>query len=403
MEKDDEMSKKKRMTKRSTSGSGTQSQIAYLLTDAAHDMFCVPGYITLDKCPEIAAGVQQIAELIASMTIHLMENTADGDVRIINELSRTIDIEPMPNMTRMTWMQAIVKTMLLEGHGNAVVVPHTWKGYIQSLEPISASRVSFMPDTSDPYRKYRILIDGTERDPASVLHFVYNPDPVYLWKGNGLHAPLKELAKSLKQARVTKDGFLSSEWKPSLIVRVDGLTDEFSTPEGRKKLAGQYLQPSQPGEPWIIPADLLEVQQVKPLTLKDLAIEETTQLDKRTVASILGVPAFVLGVGEYKKDEWNHFIQTKIRTVAQILQQEMTRKLILSKSWYLRLNIWSLMDYNVREISDVLLAGSDRGFINGDEWRDRVNMPPAGLKEYRVLENYIPWDMAGQQTKLKGE
>jgi hypothetical protein len=29
-----------------------------------------------------------------------------------------------------------------------------------------------------------------------------------------------------------------------------------------------------------------------------------------------------------------------------------------------------------------------------------MHMNPAGLTEYRVLENYIPWDMAGNQKKL---
>jgi hypothetical protein len=58
------------------------------------------------------------------------------------------------------------------------------------------------------------------------------------------------------------------------------------------------------------------------------------------------------------------------------------------------------MDFDLGTMSDILLAGSDRGFVNGDEWRDRMHMAPAGLKEYRVLENYIPWDKAGAQKKL---
>jgi len=27
-------------------------------------------------------------------------------------------------------------------------------------------------------------------------------------------------------------------------------------------------------------------------------------------------------------------------------------------------------------------------------------MSPAGLKEYKILENYIPYDMSGNQAKL---
>ena len=82
------------------------------------------------------------------------------------------------------------------------------------------------------------------------------------------------------------------------------------------------------------------------------------------------------------------------------IQQEMTRCLISNPDWYLFLNYWSLMDYDPQGMSEVLLAGADRGFVNGDEWRDRMHMTPAGLKEYKVLENYIPYSDSGKQKKL---
>ena len=193
---------------------------------------------------------------------------------------------------------------------------------------------------------------------------------------------------------------MSSEYKPSLIVKVDALTDELSTPSGRRQLLDDYVKPAEPGEPWIIPAEQFDVQQIKPLTLADLAISDTVTIDKRTIAAIMGVPAWIVGVGEYKRDEWNTFVQTKIMPIAKSIAAELTRKLITSPKWYLAFNVWSLMDYDLKTMSDVLLQGSDRGFVNGDEYRDRLHMNPAGLKEYRVLENYIPWDMAGNQKKL---
>ena len=101
-----------------------------------------PGYTSLDHCPEVMTAVRRIAELIGSMTIHLMANTEQGDIRITNELSRMIDITPMPNMTRSTWVQSFVKTMLLEGLGNSVVLPKTTEGYLRKLEPIAAQRVT---------------------------------------------------------------------------------------------------------------------------------------------------------------------------------------------------------------------------------------------------------------------
>lgn len=363
---------------------------------------CCPGYTSLDKCPEIMAGCSKIAELIASITIYLMSNTPDGDVRITNELSRKIDINPEKHMTRSTWMHGIVMDMLLYGKGNAVVLPHTYQGYLQNLEPISASRVTFVPRVNS-YRDYKVRIDTKLYNPDNVLHFVHNPDKTYKWMGRGIDVSLRTVADALRQADKTKKAFLSSNWKPSIIVKVDALTDEFSSPEGRQKLLESYVKPQTPGEPWLIPAEQFDVEQVRPLTLADLAIADTVELDKRTVASIIGVPPFILGVGEYHKAEYNAFIQGKIMSMVKSIMQEMTKKLIISESWYLTGNVWSLMDYDLEQVSRVLLNGADRGYVCGDEWRRKVHLDPVGLKEYNVLENYIPFDMIGMQNKLKGD
>lgn len=361
---------------------------------------CCPGYVRLSDCPEIQTACLRIAELIGSMTIYLMANTENGDTRINNELSRLIDITPNGNMTRSHWMTANVMNMLLYGAGNAICVPHTYEGILKSLEPISASRVQFMP-VDNSYRDYRVLIDGIARDPNNLMHFVYNPDPLYLWKGQGVTVTLRDIANNLKQAQKTENAFMASEWKPSIIVKVDALTDEFASPEGRQKLLESYVTPAQTGQPWLIPAEQFQVEQIKPLSLTDLAIKDTVELDKKTVASVIGVPPFLLGVGTFNREEWNSFVQTKVRAIAQNIQQEMTRCLIISPKWYLFLNYWSLMDYDMQGMSEVLLAGADRGFVNGDEWRDRMHMTPAGLTEYKVLENYIPYDKSGEQNKLK--
>ena len=363
------------------------------------DDICVSGYTRLSDNPEIMTACLRIAELIGSMTIYLMSNTDDGDIRINNELSRMIDITPNGTMTRMQWMTAIVMNLLLYGHGNSVVVPHTHDGILQSMEPITASRVSFNPKPGS-YRDYDVCIDGIARRPESVMHFAYNPDPTYLWKGRGTTVLLRDIANNLKQAQKTENAFMASEWKPSIIVKVDALTEEFSSPEGREKLLESYVKPQRTGEPWLIPAEQFQVEQVRPLSLADLALKDTVELDKKTVAAVLGVPPFLLGVGDYNQAQWNNFIQTKIRAIALTIQQEMTRVLITSPKWYLLLNFWSLLDYDLKSTSDILLAGSDRGFVSGDEWRDRMHMPPAGLKDYRVLENYIPADMSGKQKKL---
>lgn len=375
----------------------TKSSIGIVLGRDS-DSLCVSGYTSLDKNPEIVAACKKIAELIGTITIHLMMNTEDGDVRINNELSRLIDINPVPNATRAKWMEFIVMTMLLYGRGNAIILPHTRRGYLERLEPISAGRVSL---TASGYDDYNIVIDGKTYRPDDVLHFTYNPDKTYYWKGQGINVALKDVADNLKQAGATKKGFLASKWKPSVIIRVDANTEEFADPAKRAKLLENYIETDGAGQPWIVPAEQFQVETVKPLSLADLAISDTVEIDKRTVAAVLGVPPFLVGVGDYNKEEWNAFIQGTIRTIVVGIQQEMTKKLILSPDWYLRFNFRSLMDWDLQTISQVFGEGRKMGVIDGNEMRDALGLSPReGLDELVMLENYIPTDMLGSQKKL---
>lgn len=358
---------------------------------------CVSGYTRLDHCPEIVTACRVIAETIASMTIHLMANTDRGDQRIQNELSRKLDINPNRFMTRKTFMETLVMNELLYGHGNSVVVPLTKNGLLDDLVPIPPADVTFTPVGYG----YTVRINGEEFDPDEVLHFTHNPDPNRPWMGKGYQVLLRDLATNLKQASVTEKGFMSSEYKPSLIVKVDGLTQEFAGVEGRKKLEKEFLEGNETGKPWFIPGGLVDVEQVRPLSLADLAISDMVQLNKRTIAAIIGVPPFVLGVGDFQQDAWNAFIRNTVAPIAKGIEQEMTRKLIIKDEWFLRLNVRSMYDYDLKTLAEVYGTLSDKGLYTGNEVRDRLgDSPLEGLDELRILENYIPNDKIGDQKKL---
>lgn len=381
-------------TKRDSTGS-----TAWLCSPDAYRILVGNGYQRLVDCPEVRMCVSVFADLISSMTLHLMKNTDKGDVRVKNALSVKVDIEPHPLMTRKQLMYSIVHTLMLSGDGNQITYPRlTKEGYLDRLDPLKPSAVRLM----DTEAGYEILYGAQRFTPDEVLHFAINPDPEKPWIGTGYRAVLKDVVKGLRQAGATKQALLESP-APSIIVKVDGLTEEFADKEGRKKLREQYLDSSENGEPWFIPSEAFSVEQVKPLTLNDLAIAKNIELDKRTAAAIFRVPPFLVGVGEFKKDEYNNFINSSIMPMAQEIQQELTRKLLYSPDLYWRFNPRSLYAYDIGEIIDAGGSMVDRGAMTRNEWRDWVGIGPRDdMEEILMLENYLPVDKLGDQKKLKG-
>lgn len=389
--------KRKRQGAQARSAAGATS---WLLTDAAYDTLCISGYTRLSENPEVLMGVNKLAGLIGSMTIHLMANSKDGDVRIKNALSRKLDIEPNRYMTRMSLVSWIVRTLLLYGDGNAVVLPKTSRGYLEDLVPIAPFRVSVTPDGG---YGYRILIDGQERDPGQLLHFVLNPDPDQPWRGMGLRVALKDVAASLRQAAATKKGFLEDKWKPSVIIKVESWAEAIRTPEGRENFL-RGISTGEPGAPILIPADGMDVVQVKPLTLTDLAINDSVTLDKKTVAAILGVPPYIVGAGAFNREEWNAFVNNTVLPLVRGIEQELTRKLLTSEDMFIRMNPWALYAYDVQSLASIGSELYVRGIMTGNEVRDWIGQgPKKGLDELVILENFIPASMIGDQLKLNQE
>ena len=359
------------------------------------DELNVSGYTRLADSPEVNAAVDEIANRVSAMTIQLFENSENGDLRIKDELAHKVDVNPYSLGTRKTFISWIIRTMLLRSDGSAYVLPVTQSGYLQDLVP--------MPNAAARADGAGYVVDWNGRTfkADEVLAFICRPDLDYPWKGVGLRVQLKDVTTNLRQAAATKKSFMGSKFQPTLIVKVDAADRGFRDPESRSKFSKEYLMTSQAGEPWILPADLIDVQQVKPLTLQDLAINDAVTLDKRTVASILRVPAFLLGVGEFNADEYNNFIRTTVMDYAQCIQMTLTKGLLLSSKRYFKMSARSLYATSLKDMAEVVTKLKPAGLISGNEGRDWIGLTPrTGLDEITILENYIPAEKAGEQKKL---
>lgn len=352
------------------------------------------GYHRIVDAPEVASAIWLIADLISSMPIHLMENTDDGDIRVKDALSRKIDIDPWSLGTRQVWMQWIVETMLKEGE--SVVIPKTAGMLIDDLIP--APNATLHRDCGAT--SYYALYKGNRFDAGNILHFRLRPDPDEPWRGCGPEIQLEKVVDSILQTTDTKTAYMSSEYKPPIIVAVNSdspLSDE----KERNRFVNQYLKRTDKSAPLVVPADLMNIQQVKPLSLTDLAIKDGVELDKKTVASIFGIPGFLLGIGSYNKDEYNTFISRKILPISRGIEQELTKKLLVSESRYFRFNARALYAYSLQELAQIAEDWRGAGLMSGNEARNWVDLAPRdGLNDLVMLENYVPADRLGDQKKL---
>lgn len=363
------------------------------------DILLPNGYIPLSKNEDIRRCVFKIADLVSSMTIMLMENGENGDIRVKNELAKKIDIYPNKNMIRKNFIHKIVTDMLLTG--NAVAFPEVKNGLIDNLDIWKADRLHFESSGSG----YVIRYNNTIFEPDELLHFVLNPDDDKPFMGQGFTQMVKNTVQNLLQANATKTGFLKSKWKPSLIISTMADAEELQNPEKRSKILDSYTKTTEVGEPWVIPADEIHVEKIQPLTLNDLAIQDSITLDIKSIACAFGIPPFLVGVGEFNKEQYNNFISTTIMSIATIIQQELSKKLLYSPTMYFKFNPKSLMQYNLKEKVDFVKEMVGGGMFSRNEGRCEFDYSPVdngGMNEYNVLENYIPVDKLGEQKKLKG-
>lgn len=354
-----------------------------------------PGYHGLLEAPEVAACIWRVADMIGSLPLHIRRNEKSGDVRVDDALARFVDRTPWSCGTRQLWVSWIAATEMAEGE--AFVLPQTAGSVFTDLPPMPGAKSVRGADKLH----YLVEWEGQQLDPDNVLHFRLRPDPKYPWRGMGPSIALDTVVQSLMTTAATKTAYMGSDYKPPIIVSVDADVEELADPDKRQAFLEDYVRPKLPGSPWVIPGGMVNVSQVRPLSLTDLAIRDGVELDKLAVAAIFGVPPFLLGVGSFNASEYNTFLRTVVLPLCRSIEQELTRKMLLAEDRYFRFNTRSLFAYDLSTLAAIADDQYVRGLMTGNEVRDWLDLDPKkDLDELVMLENYIPASAIGDQKKL---
>lgn len=357
------------------------------------------GYMPLHKHPDVKVCIKKIADLVSSMPIYQMQNAGGiGNVRLVDGLSRKVDIDPNPYLTRKTLIYKCVEELLI--YGNSFLLPvYDRQGLLQELKPIENRTVSLNPLNDGGYVA---KISNTDFASDEIINFVNNPSYDYPWQGRSYRVQLADVLRNIKQSGDIKSDFYTKHYRPGLIFFFNGDSDVFDSEEKRDEVFKKWIK-SKPGQPYAFPEGLIDIKTFQNMSLSDIAINESVELDKRFVAALIGVPAFFLGIGDYDEKEYNNFIDTTIRPIAEILQQELTKKLLLAKDRFFKFNINSLKAFDMDSRLSSMYEGKAMGVFNADEVRVVAGYEPTGLPEmteYNMLENYIPVKDASKQKKL---
>lgn len=341
----------------------------------------------LESSLEMMGLIDFIGGLIGSLTIKVMEKKDEAEERITDGMSYLLDIAPCERMTRMEWMKKLVKEIYLEGR--CYVYPQEKDGYLYKLKILEKSTLK------DGVLFY--VEDGQIKqvDEEKCLKFAfYSFDVARL---------MKEKLQNIKTAMELKKYFLKTAFKPNLQMILDGAMTTTETTKIAQELAQSIEESRDNNRPYIVPRDSLELVEMEKLTYSNLGVESAVDNEKLAIANAIGVPPFLLGVGNYNAEEYNAFIKCYLLPKLKMIEQTLSL-IFYSPFRYVKFSTKSLYQFGLEEQTSLVNKGLSMGYITGNEAREflgfeRVNQEE--LDEFRILENYIPLDMAGEQKKLK--
>ena len=373
-------------------------QVMFLNSKEFAEVVGAGGYRRFDQNVDVKTCVHRISELISSMTLFLMQNTERGDVRVKNGLSRRLDVDPWRYGTRKTLYYKVVEDLLF--NGNSILIPRfNSEGLLEELKPIEQSAVVYKPKDDGGYY---IIYDKRNYQDDEIVHFVYNPGTVYPWLGESFKVYLEDILQNLKSSQNIKQDFYTKHFKPNIMFTIEAESELMQSEEGRQLVYDKWLS-TPAGMPYLLPGNLISAQVVPPMSLREIAINESVELDKRTIANLFGVPPFMLGQGAYHIAEYNAFIDAIIAPIAQGIAQELTRKLILSPELYIKFNLQSIRAFAVEQRLQALYQGRALGIFSANEIRVAAGYEPLDkeeMDEFTMLENYLPSSDLGKQKKL---
>jgi HK97 family phage portal protein len=357
----------------------------------------------------VFACVKIVAETIAALPIKAQTQQRDesGATYWVDSKHDALGVlyEPNPWQTPHDLVSMWVAWAELRGNGYSFKSADS-KGRVRYLHPLKSTEVTVeqRPDWSLRYNVGSASVPG-EYDPDRVFHYRNFGSDGYMGLSTvRLHANDIALSQRGKEhgARVLANGATAGRW-----IQADGVKNADAAADMQKQFDSKYAGAQNSGKTPVMwgAAKLEEIG----MSAQDAQLLEMLQFQKSEIASIHGVPGFLLNATE-KSTTWGSgleeitksFLRFSLRPRLSRLTGTFHRELLLSSE---KQNTRFLFETDAftmgsfKEIVDAVKQAVDSGLLNPNEGRDYLNKNPRdGGDIYRQTPNSVPEGSAEEST-----
>ncbi len=364
----------------------TKEERLYNVTTAPQSMIYNSATAQALTIPSVFACTSLIANTVSSLPLNIF---VDG-LKIVNHPQQKAIDEPIENMTGETWMNTIVRNVLITGNAYVEI---TSKGLIIQ----DAINVLLLLDDRGDIIKYQV--NGRNVRKEDMLHFKRITKDERGQMGLSLQDTFSILFDEIKNTSAHTSDYMQHGLTTGLWLEIKGKVQPETLQKIREAFKSLYQGVSNRS---VVPTltDGMQLHEIKNNTLKDSAIEELKTMQLKDVAMIFNVPITLLdgSQGNYGSTvEANlMFLKSCIAPLLRSIESELNLKLNTGTGIEYRFDTSAYLAGSFAQQVATLSTSVNSGILTANEARGRLGYEK--LKDGDTL--YAP---AGTPTTQKEE
>ncbi len=332
---------------------------------------------TMEKAlqiPEIAGGVQLIANKIAALPVRLYRKKKDETVEIADDYRvRLINLETGSTMDGNQFKKAMIMDYFLGKGGYAFV---NWDGnIIKSIHYVKEQDISFIEGTDPIFRDYEIMVQGQKYEPYQFIRLLRNS-----------RDGIKGTSVVDQNSRLMAVVYNSLKYEENLVAK-GGNKKGFL--KSAKKLTDQAMDKLR--EAWnnlysnnkenvVILNEGMEFQEASNTSV-EMQLNENKKTNGDQICKILNMPPAMLNGGATENDDKN-FVKYGLMDAISDFESALNRSLLLEKEkgkMFWQFDVTELTKGDIDKRYNAYSVGIEKGFLQTDEVRKRENLPPLDM------------------------